>query len=227
MNEVVTVKSARKGASTVHLAINVGWSSPPLCGMMKTGGREFTAETSNCTPCFKEAQRRMLDIDGLIRISSRVWNLVNGVKAHATENYNTGGWDVIVEAWSDHAIAEEVKTCRTTVGALARMASIVSLYTERQADARISAGEDHPEPVAPAKPESVIRWSGCDETEWYGTETWSGKVGRNEIGPDGVRYVSGFHLNLTSPGACDHKPGGWPHCRQDACRHADCVNVPF
>jgi hypothetical protein len=228
MSEVITVKSARAGASTVHLAIDIGWSSPPLCGAMKTGKREFTGETANCTPCIKEAKARYIDIDGLVRISSRVWNLVNAIKAHAKENYDTGGWDVIVEAWSDHDLAEEVKTCRTVRGAVARVAGIASIYADREVFRRPLV--DQPERVEPAPApivDSIIRWSGSAETEWYGTETWPGKVGHNDISPEGVRYVSGFHLNLTSPGACDHSSrGDGLYCRQENCRHAECV-VPF
>ena len=228
MNEVVTVKSARAGASTVHLTVNVGWSSVPLCGAMKAGKRKFTGETANCTPCIKEAKARFLDIDGLVRISGRVWNLVNGVKAHAQENCDTGGWDVIVEAWSDHDLAEGVKTCRTVRGAVVRMAEIASTYADREVFRRPLA--DQPEPVVPALPlvRSIIRWTGSAETEWYGIETWPGKVGHNEHDPsEGVRYVSGFHLNLTSPGACDHSSrGDGLYCRQENCQHTECI-VPF
>lgn len=227
MNEVVTVKSARKGASTIHLAINIGWSSIPLCGAMKAGKREFTDEPSNCAPCVKEARRQCLDVEGLVRISSRVRNLIGAVRVHATENYDTAGWDLVVEAYSDSELAELIQTCRTNKGAVARVADALSIYTERRAYHRqeAEAATDHPEPVAPAKPESVIRWWGSAETEWYGIETWPGKVGYNEIGPDEVRYVSGFHVSLTSPGACDHSSDA-AYCRQLDCRHAECV-VPF
>jgi hypothetical protein len=229
MNEVVTVKSARAGASTVHLAINVGWSSPPLCGAMKTGKREFTNETANCTPCVKMARSRFLDVDGLVRISSRVWNLINAVKAHAMANYDNAGWDIVIEAYSDSELAELVQSCRTAKGAIARVADMLSIYTERRSHhrAEAAAATDHPEPVAPVV-SSIICWSGSAETEWYGIETWPGKVGHNEHDPnEGVRYVSGFHLNLVSPGACDHSSrGDGLYCRQDGCRHAECV-VPF
>ncbi len=225
--KITIVRSARKGAATDHLAINTGWSSVPLCGAMKTGKREFPGGTANCAPCAKEARKRGMDVDGLVQISPRVWNLINAVKAHATEHYDTAGWDLVVEAYSDSELAELVQTCRTAKGAVARVADELSIYTERRAYHRqeAEAATDQPEPVAPA-PTSAIAWWGSAETEWYGIETWPGKVGYNEIDPnDGVRYVSGFHISLTSPGACDHSPEA-AHCRQLDCRHPECV-VPF
>ena len=218
------VRAARKGAATDHLAIDSGWSSVPLCGAMKTGKREFPGGTANCAPCAKEARKRGMDVDGLVRISPRVWNLINAVKAHATEHYDTAGWDLVIEAYSDSELAELVQTCRTAKGAIARVADELSIYTERRDYHRqeAEAATDQPEPVAPA-PASVIVWRGE-----FGIETWPGKVGHNEIDPDaGVWYVPGFHLHLTSPGSCDHTArGDGLYCRQPDCRHAECV-VPF
>jgi len=66
--------------------------------------------------------------------------LVEGVKAHALEHYNDGGWDVIVECYTDAEIAEHIGSRVTTVkGALAKFADAVSIWADRQADARNSA----------------------------------------------------------------------------------------
>ena len=65
--------------------------------------------------------------------------LVAQVRAHALAHYNDGGWDVIVECWEDSDIAETIGKARTFKGALAKVASIVSIYDDCQADARNSA----------------------------------------------------------------------------------------
>jgi hypothetical protein len=54
--------------------------------------------------------------------------VVNGVKAHALAHYTDGGWDVIVECWSDdhrggdtrlshgQRCREDVRGCRVRLG---------------------------------------------------------------------------------------------------------------
>lgn len=49
-----------------------------------------------------QTDREMLDHAALSEI-------VEGVKAHALAHYNDGGWDVIVECWTDAEIGEHVK----------------------------------------------------------------------------------------------------------------------
>lgn len=65
--------------------------------------------------------------------------LVEGVKAHALAHYEDGGWDVVVECWGDGQIAEHVKGARTIAGAVRRFEDVVSVWADRQADARNSA----------------------------------------------------------------------------------------
>ena len=65
--------------------------------------------------------------------------MINGVKAHAQANYDKGGWDVIVECWSDEQIYEATKTCRTISGAVRELSGVVSVYADQQADAINSA----------------------------------------------------------------------------------------
>lgn len=138
------VRSARKGAATDHLAFNTGWSSVPLCGAMKTGKRVFPGGDSNCTPCIAEANRQYLDIEGLVRISPRVRDLIAAVRAHAIEHYDTGAWDIIVEAYSDSELAGTVGKCRTAAGAIAKVGKIVGQYAGRRAphDAEIAAATE-------------------------------------------------------------------------------------
>lgn len=65
--------------------------------------------------------------------------LVAAVRAHAEAHYQDGGWDVIVECWEDSDIVEEIGRARTAKGAIAKVAGIVSVYADREADARNSA----------------------------------------------------------------------------------------
>ena len=65
--------------------------------------------------------------------------LVEFIKAHALANYEAGGWDVIVEAWDDSQIAEQIGGARTEKGAVAKFANVIGVYSDRQADARNSA----------------------------------------------------------------------------------------
>jgi hypothetical protein len=232
--KIVTVQASRGNVATTHLAF-ADLPQQPLCRPVP-GRFSQRFDTANCAPCAKEARRRCLDVDGLVRISSRVWSLVNAVKGHAQANYDTNAWDLVVEAYSDNELAEVVRGCRTATGAIAKVAKALEPYRERRAyhDAEITAATTgevtvfsdplQPEADLPAA-KSVIEWS-SGEDDWYGKETWPGKVGHNEHTPEGVTYVSGFRVTLEAPGFCDHKPGGWPDCRQDACRHPECV-VPF
>lgn len=145
--KVTTIKSARVGSTTVHLGEDIGWGSRPFCPALRTGRREVDPHaegTANCRPCIREANRRYLDVDHLIQISSRVRNLIKAVREYAVANYNTGAWDIIVEAYTDPELAETVKTCRTAAGAIRKVAKIVELYRERRAphDAEIAAATE-------------------------------------------------------------------------------------
>jgi hypothetical protein len=65
--------------------------------------------------------------------------LVAAVRQHAVAHYDEGGWDFVVEAFSDGAIIAEIGEARTPAGAIRKMRPIVGYYAEQQADARISA----------------------------------------------------------------------------------------
>ena len=90
--------------------------------------------------------------------------LVDGVKAHAQEHYNEGGWDVVIECYTDEMIAAHLKepdyrvtyepgTYRiasegwvpgcdgnsTVEQAIAKFAALVSIWDDRQQDAVNSA----------------------------------------------------------------------------------------
>lgn len=66
-------------------------------------------------------------------------DFIQAVKDHAQAHYNDGGWDVVVECWGDEDIAKCIKGVRTTKGAIRKVAVIVGVYADRQADAINSA----------------------------------------------------------------------------------------
>jgi hypothetical protein len=120
--KVTTITSARTGSATVHMGEDMGWGSRPFCPALQTGARQVDPHaegTVNCRPCIKEANARYLDVEHLIQISSRVRNLIKAVREHAVANYDTGAWDIIVEAFSDSELAGTVGKCRTAAGAIA------------------------------------------------------------------------------------------------------------
>ncbi len=70
---------------------------------------------------------------------------VEAVKAHALAHYEDGGWDVIVECFSDEDIADALRMAveydvTTPERAIAHFRDgVVAVWADRQADARNSA----------------------------------------------------------------------------------------
>ncbi len=67
--------------------------------------------------------------------------LIQAVKNHANENYEAGGWDILVECWEDEEIACVLKkdNCKTEKEAIDTFRPLVAVWADRQADARNSA----------------------------------------------------------------------------------------
>jgi hypothetical protein len=75
--------------------------------------------------------------------------LVTQIKAYAYGHYDCGGWDVIVECWSDERIADSLNVwgpkdtqphrAASLEGALTKstLATCVAIWAERQADAAV------------------------------------------------------------------------------------------
>ena len=83
--------------------------------------------------------------------------VIDGVKAHAVANYDQGGWDVIVECWSDDQIEEATRGSRTVNGAVKMLSGAVSVWADQEAEARSYA--DHVDPPQPTR-EAMIE-AGC------------------------------------------------------------------
>lgn len=75
----------------------------------------------------------------------RTEELVKEVRKHAERFYNAGGWDVIVECWSDEDIRKGIEGCETLAEAVnprkSSLAAAVSVWAERQADAEFHRRE--------------------------------------------------------------------------------------
>lgn len=70
--------------------------------------------------------------------------LYDQIQAHATSHYTDGGWDVIVECFNQQEMAELLDCVingpePTLEEALKRLEPVVSVWADRQADARNSA----------------------------------------------------------------------------------------
>jgi len=62
--------------------------------------------------------------------------LVAAVRDYAYRHYSKGGWDFVVECWSDEEIAAEIKNCRTPAGAIKMIRSAVGPVAERRDEVR-------------------------------------------------------------------------------------------
>jgi hypothetical protein len=61
--------------------------------------------------------------------------LVEAVKAHASRNYEKrGGWDIIVECYSDGEIEDMVRGCRSKSGAIKKVGQTARLLDDRRRD---------------------------------------------------------------------------------------------
>lgn len=67
--------------------------------------------------------------------------LVDFIKTYANDHYEDGGWDVIVECWSDDDILDYLleRSAESQADALYAFRNIVEVWADRQADARNSA----------------------------------------------------------------------------------------
>lgn len=62
--------------------------------------------------------------------------LLAAVRDHALANYENGGWDEVVEAWSDDEILEEMGDATTIKEAIANVAIAVKLHFDYAEDIR-------------------------------------------------------------------------------------------
>jgi hypothetical protein len=104
------------------------YAGPTDAGTMPTRYADLDAALRKAAALNKAEARR-----------EQVYFLVLDVKDYAQQNYEKGGWDVIVECWDDETIAETIGRATTRKGAIAKFKDVVSVYADRQADAVNSA----------------------------------------------------------------------------------------
>lgn len=102
--------------------------------------------------------------------------LIQAVKDHAIANYNTGGWDMVVECMEDAEIAEEIAGCTTVEAAIAEVGKSASLYAERRQEAWAEGGLDHngrePEEVTDISHSHCQCRDADDECDYCGYMSW-------------------------------------------------------
>ena len=65
--------------------------------------------------------------------------MVLAVKEHALANYETGGWDYVVETMTDEEIERHIIYCRSGAGAIKKMGQLVKLLDDRRRDIQATA----------------------------------------------------------------------------------------
>lgn len=180
-------------------------------------------------------------------LTDRQFRLAQAVQQHASERYNEGGWDRIVECYTLEEVAELFGQARTEKGAIKKVAAVVRLWheaaegagwSEAQRELEIGYADMQAEQTAdrPAlEPDgSVVK---C-EYSWDGellsaTRTWPGKVGHAAIAVqwDGDEepaetYVPGWRgAVVRSDNYCDHDAPEDQLCWSNDCRRPACC--PF
>lgn len=61
-------------------------------------------------------------------------NLVQAVRDYANANYNKGGWDIIVECWSDEDILGEIGNVKTVSGAIRKVSKVVQVISDYRSE---------------------------------------------------------------------------------------------
>lgn len=65
--------------------------------------------------------------------------LVAAVRRYAEDHYEVGGWDVIVEAYTDAELADLIGRARTADGAIRKVRVSVGIYADKRADIEATA----------------------------------------------------------------------------------------
>jgi len=60
--------------------------------------------------------------------------LVKAVKQHAVDNYESDGWDYLVECYSDAEVAELIGKCRTVAGAIKKVGKVMKIKGDYRED---------------------------------------------------------------------------------------------
>jgi len=62
--------------------------------------------------------------------------MIAAVRAHALQQYTEGGWDYVVESWTDTDIAEEIFDCLSVAEAIDIVGQTVQVLDDRRREVR-------------------------------------------------------------------------------------------
>ena len=62
--------------------------------------------------------------------------MIAAVLAHALQQYTEGGWDYVVESWTDADIAEEIFDCLSVAEAIDIVGQTVQVLDDRRREVR-------------------------------------------------------------------------------------------
>ena len=62
--------------------------------------------------------------------------MIAAVRAHAIQQYTEGGWDYVVESWTDADIAEEIFDCLSVAEAIDIVGQTVQVLDDRRREVR-------------------------------------------------------------------------------------------
>lgn len=125
-----------------------------------------------------------------VAVSKARQAVIAGVKAHAQAHYTDGGWDVIVECWSDDQILEATRGSRTVNGAVKMLEGAVSVWADAESEARSYA--DHVDPPQPTREQMIV--PGCLD---------KGGLGFSEAHEEHMR------INGDCPWCCSYDTSKW------------------
>ena len=63
-------------------------------------------------------------------------SLIKAVREHARKNYNSGGWDYVLESFDDADLIEAIGDAQTIEAAIAKVGRIVALHNEKREEAQ-------------------------------------------------------------------------------------------
>ena len=62
--------------------------------------------------------------------------MIASVRAHTIQQYTEGGWDYVVESWTDADIAEEIFDCLSVAEAIDIVGQTVQVLDDRRREVR-------------------------------------------------------------------------------------------
>ena len=64
---------------------------------------------------------------------------VEAVRQHAIENYNQGGWDILVECWTNQDIQDRIEGAATAAEAIKLVGKVIGVLADHRAEIEATA----------------------------------------------------------------------------------------